>query len=1220
MSNILLSSYAEAQEAKLVKQAEWGSGHYGQMVEINGYYYIETRSNEIDVINPELTGQSALIGQIKFEPGTDMLSIAKFKNFLVVMTMNKIKIYSVSDVINITEVYSITADGENYEQGFYQGDYFYHVDSDSTIRIIEENENVFSLAHTIHSRGDDDGKRQYIHDRILLVEDSILYYLYNQTENGIRTAKMVSYQLDDFSLIRSGVLDGIGPVGASVNVGNGRFVISTRNAQSLHLIQLADGQVTILEDFGVDLNFFYVKLAAKNNIIQALSGKLLYTFEISDSNAVTRLSIEPLNSYFSSESNVYYLNWLDNKLIGISGSEGLFEVNFNDEATITSVTFAYNQSGYMGKAVIENNLVYLPRKTRIDVVDISNVSTPMFIDSIPLHVENINKVDGNFIFSSDKKISNQSLISDTEFQLNSDVAVRFVKGHMLHKNGSLYHLAHYNANDSYKLMQHNVSSPFTLYEPPKAIDFPDFYGTSCPRDFGIISNKLLVVDFCYEDEIHFFTGYGTADIAYEKTIDPEFTRRPIFGNEYIYFVDSQGIQVVELNDADELEEVASIDMAFTTTSSVYGKALGDYLFLYNDSYFYLIDIAIADSPRLISKVINSNSSWRKTNFQVEGGYVLVTTESEGQVKFFQLNKAPIANVVTLEINEDESSAPLILFTDPELDSLEISIITDAIHGDVAIDGEEIVYTPNENFSGEDAVLLKAEDIHGNFIEHEILVTVNAINDAPIILTSLLSTNEDTVLAAELTFQDVENDDVEFHLLTDPTNGLASISLQGILTYQPNDHFFGEDSLVVSITDENNGVSEKEIAITVASVNDKPELVGVSFNVDEDSLLSDQLTATDIDSEVLTFSVITAPESGTLNLQDSGHFTYQPNADYDQQVSFEVAVTDEQGAVSQAQFIIEVNSVNDAPVFEDNNFFTNEDTTLTQAILFSDVDSGVHTAEIISPATHGAVALNGGAEFTYIPDNNFSGIEQFSVRITDEHGASVEGVVKVTIAAVNDAPIFTTTAFSVDEDNILSSELKASDIEGQALMFELISNADLQGSVNVASNGQFTFEPVLNFNGETSFSVKVSDSGANFSTEIITIIVNAVEDAPEPENTALSLLFNGNVSQSLPTSDVDGQSLSYRIVSDVKNGLLTLSEAGQYTYSPNAGFSGVDSFTYEVSDVNDNLGQATVSFTVQSAVEPKKAESSSGGSFGYFLLFSLVISFGSRLKGGREYGF
>ena len=1034
LSNILLSSYAAAQEAKLVKQAEWGSGGYEHMVEVNGHYYIANSSGQVDVINPELTGEASLVAQIKLEVESEpsIQKISKFKDFLVIVTNDRIYIYSITDVTNLTKVYSVSALGDWNGTAVYQGDYLYYVDGDSKIFVIEEKEGVFGLANVVQLQKSNYDEELYISDRNLFIEDSTLYYLYRLQDNDTLSTKIESYQLDDLSLIDSGELENIGISGRGVYLGHGRFVIS--NYQYLYLIKLIDGQINILNDFdGVQYNKSF-NLTVKDNIVKAISDSVLYTFRISDTNAISISSTESLTDYFLSNSYISSVDWHEDKLIGVNTKSGVFEMKLINDV-IDSVAFSYNQSGYMGKAVIENNLIYLPRESRIDIVNIANIGNLTWQNSILEDVKDIERISDSLIFSNYLRISNRTIASDSDIQLSSAVSINSKVSPLLYKDNNIYHL---NFDDEYSVMRHSVGTPFSLYEAPKEASIPA-QTNSCPQELGLLADTLIAIDPCGSNRIHLFTDYDTDDFVYSRTIEHGLSYYDIvIGNEYIYLINPQGIKVVELTESDELVEVNSVDIPFSTLNGLSAETSEGYLFVSDGFYFYLFDISEPNLPTFISKAKTNDFEWRDANIQLEGGYILVTTKYQGQVKFFQLNKAPIANIVSLNVNEDEVSAPLMLFTDPELDPLTLSIIDDVVHGEVAIDGEEIVYTPNENFSGEDAILLKAEDIHGNFIEHEFLVTVNEINDVPTILTNVLSTNEDVLLTSELAFQDIENDDVEFHLLTEPTDGLASISLQGVLTYQPNNNFFGEDSLVVSITDENNGVSEKEIAIMVT--------------------------------------------------------------------------------------------------------------------------------------------------------------------------------------AVNDAPIFTTTSYSVDEDNLLTGELKASDIEGQALTFELISNEDLQGNVNIESNGQFTFEPVLNFNGETSFSVKVSDSGANFSTEIITIVVNAVEDVPEPENTSLSLLFNGNVTQSLPTADVDGQSLSYRIVSDVKNGLLTLSEAGQYTYSPNAGFSGVDSFTYEVSDVNNNVAQATVSFTVQSAVEPKKAESSSGGSFGYFMLFSLIISFGFRAKRGREYGF
>ena len=51
-----------------------------------------------------------------------------------------------------------------------------------------------------------------------------------------------------------------------------------------------------------------------------------------------------------------------------------------------------------------------------------------------------------------------------------------------------------------------------------------------------------------------------------------------------------------------------------------------------------------------------------------------------------------------------------------------------------------------------------------------------------------------------------------------------------------------------------------------------------------------------------------------------------------------------------------------------------------------------------------------------------------------------------------------------------------------------------------------------------------------------------------------------------TDDVDGDALTYTITTPLANGTLTpTGTPGIYTYTPNANFTGPDSFTYTVTD-------------------------------------------------------
>jgi adhesin/invasin len=64
------------------------------------------------------------------------------------------------------------------------------------------------------------------------------------------------------------------------------------------------------------------------------------------------------------------------------------------------------------------------------------------------------------------------------------------------------------------------------------------------------------------------------------------------------------------------------------------------------------------------------------------------------------------------------------------------------------------------------------------------------------------------------------------------------------------------------------------------------------------------------------------------------------------------------------------------------------------------------------------------------------------------------------------------------------------------------------------------------------------------------------------------------------SDPDGGTLAATAVDQPANGTLTLSSDGSFTYIPNAGFSGQDTFTYQAGDGTDTSAPATVTITVQ----------------------------------------
>lgn len=90
----------------------------------------------------------------------------------------------------------------------------------------------------------------------------------------------------------------------------------------------------------------------------------------------------------------------------------------------------------------------------------------------------------------------------------------------------------------------------------------------------------------------------------------------------------------------------------------------------------------------------------------------------------------------------------------------------------------------------------------------------------------------------------------------------------------------------------------------------------------------------------------------------------------------------------------------------------------------------------------------------------------------------------------------------------------------------------------------------------------------------------------PTNTAPTSLDVSSVTDEdttlddvLSATDPDLDTLTYILDTDVSNGVLTLSATGSFRYVPTANYSGLDSFTYHVSDGLLTSTASTVSISV-----------------------------------------
>ena len=175
------------------------------------------------------------------------------------------------------------------------------------------------------------------------------------------------------------------------------------------------------------------------------------------------------------------------------------------------------------------------------------------------------------------------------------------------------------------------------------------------------------------------------------------------------------------------------------------------------------------------------------------------------------------------------------------------------------------------------------------------------NQSPVVTgPSAISGDEDTTLTGLITAIDNDGDTLTYGIASQASNGTAAVGQSGAMTYNPTANFNGVDSFVVAIDDGKGGLVEEIVSVTVSPVNDAPIAIStLAISGPSNTTLSAVVGATDIDGDVLSYTVTATPEHGAVTVNEDGDISYAPNVDFIGVDSFEITVSDGNGgAVTQ----------------------------------------------------------------------------------------------------------------------------------------------------------------------------------------------------------------------------------------------------------------------------------------------------------------------------------
>jgi VCBS repeat-containing protein len=212
----------------------------------------------------------------------------------------------------------------------------------------------------------------------------------------------------------------------------------------------------------------------------------------------------------------------------------------------------------------------------------------------------------------------------------------------------------------------------------------------------------------------------------------------------------------------------------------------------------------------------------------------------------------------------------------------------------------------------------------------------------------------------------------------------------------------------------------------------------------------------------------------------------------------------------------------------------------------------------------------------MPTADYNGPDSFSYKLSDGSLQTALATVTLTVTSVNDVPQAVADAHNVNEDTTLTIAapgVLANDTNGDGLPLTttIVSQVEF-GTLTLNADGGFVYTPDADFQGVDSFTYQATDGTDPSATTTVTITVVSVPDAPTVGADSYNLDTNQFATLNVPAAgvlsnddDVDGDTLTAINASTPANGVVVLNADGSFTYTPNIGFIGTDSFTYEASD-------------------------------------------------------
>ncbi len=372
-----------------------------------------------------------------------------------------------------------------------------------------------------------------------------------------------------------------------------------------------------------------------------------------------------------------------------------------------------------------------------------------------------------------------------------------------------------------------------------------------------------------------------------------------------------------------------------------------------------------------------------------------------------------------------------------------------------------------------------------------LITVTSTNNPPVFdAIPSKSVNENQELKFTVNAVDPEGDVLTYaaqYSFTGPTFNSTTKEF----VWKPTYTQAGSYSVTFSAFD-GTSTATTTVNITVNDVNTAPVITPIpDKSVNEGVTLTFDITATDAEGDVLTYSATNLP-TGALFDATARKFTWKPSSTQAGEyfVTFSVFDGKLSASTSVKITVIDANAAPEITPINDKTINTGQ--TLSFELLATDADGDA--------LTYGTSTLPQGAsfdattkKFSWKPTSSQAGDYEISFFVSD--GKLTSSIkVKIKVVKVNSAPVFdsktiTDTTISVHTVSMLFKyQFKVTDPDGDALTYRL--DGDYPSGSTLSASGLFNWITTKASAGRVFMFMVTASDGFLSETKVVTITVRS----------------------------------------------------------------------------------------------------------------------------------